>query len=161
MTGLIPHNPFLSIDIRLIRVVPVAVKRRAGGGAEGKWGPRFAAVLSAESQSGPGTAGCRQAVRRIESGHEGLHHPGDFVDGLVLANDPFTQASFEVYGVWATQGGVQLHPLDSTHGVPLLLTDLGTFPGCGACPVGALLARQRQHLHGRCYEICGRMIGWP
>lgn len=50
MTGLIPHNPLFSIDIRLIRVVPVAVKWRVGGGAEGEWGPRFAEVLSAESQ---------------------------------------------------------------------------------------------------------------
>lgn len=96
----------------------MAVKWREGGGAEGKWGPRFAEVLSAESQEQQDAG---RTAGRIESGHEGLHHPGDAVDGLVLTNDPFTQAAFEVYGIRATQSGIELHPVDRTHGVPLLL----------------------------------------
>jgi hypothetical protein len=95
----------------------------------------FAEVLSADSSRPQEQQDARGTVRRVEAGHEGLHHPGDFVDGLILANDVFTQAAFEVYGVWAAQGGVQLHPSGSYSRGPLLLTDLGTFPGCGACPV--------------------------
>src|SRR5690242_20036963 len=90
-----------------------------GRGVRGEGGTRFCrrpecgkASRAQEQQDAGGTAG------RIETGHEGLHHPGDLVDGLVLTNNPFTQAAFKVYGIWTTQGGVQFHPLDRTHWVP-------------------------------------------
>ena len=119
----------------LYRGVSYGSEVESGRGAGGEGGTRFFRRPECGNRVGPRNS-------RMPAGRPGGLNPAMKVCTIQVTwsmasswpTNAFTQAAFEVYGIWATQGGVHLHPLDRTH-VGSLTADLGTFPGCGACPV--------------------------